>query len=111
MRFDDFNGTVGTFRGIDVSADLKAQSVVRLQMEGTNKHRLVEYLNTTVEVLKKVQLDSKNQFATNTINFIDSTLVAMEAQLKQTGDELKTFRFNYFWLTRYFVLRKIIIQV
>ena len=40
----------------------------------------------------KRQLDSKNQFATNTIRFIDSTLVAMESQLKETTNELKSFR-------------------
>jgi hypothetical protein len=39
-------------------------------------------------MLIKRQLDGKNQFATNTIA-IDSTLVAMESQLKETGNELK----------------------
>jgi hypothetical protein len=72
VSFDDFNATVAAYKGIDVSADAKALSVVRLQMEGSNKYRLVEYLNTTVEVLRKIQLDSKNQFANNTISFIDS---------------------------------------
>ncbi len=61
-------------------------------MQGTNKARMVEYLNATVRMLIKIQLDGKNQFANNTIRFIDSTLVAMESQLKQTGNELKTFR-------------------
>lgn len=61
-------------------------------MQGTNKARMVEYLNATVKMLMKRQLDNKNLFATNTINFIDSTLVAMESQLKKTGDELKSFR-------------------
>jgi len=51
VSFDDFNSTVAAYRGIDVSADAKALSVVRLQLEGSNKYRLVEYLNTTVEVL------------------------------------------------------------
>jgi hypothetical protein len=92
IRFDDFNGTVANYRGIDVSADSKALSVVRLQMEGSNKYRLVEYLNTTVEVLRKIQLDSKNQFANNTINFIDSTLREMEGQIKEAENELKEFR-------------------
>ena len=59
---------------------------------GMYKGRMVEYLNSTVKMLIKRQLDSKNQFATNTIRFIDSTLVAMESQLRETGDELKTFR-------------------
>ncbi|MFC3336840.1 hypothetical protein [Flavobacterium palustre] len=43
---------------------------------------MVEYLNATVNMLMKSQLDKKNRFATNTIAFIDSTLVAMESQLK-----------------------------
>jgi capsule polysaccharide export protein KpsE/RkpR len=47
--------------------------------------------NSTVEMLIRRQLD-KNQFATNTIAFIDSTLIAMESQLKETGNELKSFR-------------------
>ncbi len=92
VSFDDFNGTVASYRGIDVSADAKALSVVRLQLEGTNKHRLVEYLNTTVDVLRKIQLDSKNQFANNTIGFIDSTLREMEGQIKEAENELKEFR-------------------
>ena len=92
IRFDDFNNTVASYRGIDVSADAKALSVVRLQMEGPNKYRLVEYLNATVDVLRKIQLDSKNQFANNTISFIDSTLREMEGQIKEAENELKEFR-------------------
>jgi len=92
IRFDDFNGTVGRYRGLDVSADLKAQSVVTLQIQGNNIHRLVEYLNETVNVLRKTQLDRKNQFATNTIRFIDSTLAQMEGQIKDAESELKDFR-------------------
>ncbi|MCD0473645.1 polysaccharide biosynthesis tyrosine autokinase [Flavobacterium sp. EDS] len=92
VRFNDFDGTVAQYRGISVRSDEGGSSIITLGMQGTNKARMVEYLNSTVKMLIKIQLDSKNQFATNTINFIDSTLVAMEAQLKQTGDELKTFR-------------------
>ncbi|MFD2891051.1 polysaccharide biosynthesis tyrosine autokinase [Flavobacterium chuncheonense] len=92
IRFEDFNGTVARYKGVDVAADMKAASVVVLSLNGTNKHRLVEFLNTTVEVLRKNQLDSKNLFATNTISFIDSTLLEMETQLKAAEDELKDFR-------------------
>lgn len=92
IRFDDFNNTVANYRAIDVSADAKALSIVRLQLEGSNKYRLVEYLNTTVEELKNIQLASKNQFANNTISFIDSTLIEMEGQIKNAENELKEFR-------------------
>lgn len=92
VQFNDFDSTVAKYRGISVRSDDGGSSIITLGMQGTNKARMVEYLNSTVKMLIKIQLDSKNQFATNTINFIDSTLVAMETQLKQTGDELKIFR-------------------
>ena len=92
VRFNDFDGTVSNYKGIAVRADDKGGSVLTLSMQGTNKARLVDYLNATVKMLIKRQLDSKNQFATNTIAFIDSTLVSMESQLKETGNELKSFR-------------------
>jgi capsular exopolysaccharide synthesis family protein len=92
VRFNDFDNTVSDYRNIIVKTDDKGSSIITLGMQGTNKARMVKYLNSTVNMLMKRQLDAKNQFATNTINFIDSTLVAMESQLKQNGDELKSFR-------------------
>ncbi|KQB41524.1 exopolysaccharide transport family protein [Flavobacterium aquidurense] len=92
VRFNDFDGTVSGYRGITVGSDDKGGSILTLGMQGTNKARMVDYLNSTVKMLIKIQLDGKNQFATNTIRFIDSTLVAMESQLKETGSELKSFR-------------------
>ncbi|MCC9061766.1 polysaccharide biosynthesis tyrosine autokinase [Flavobacterium piscisymbiosum] len=92
VKFNDFDGTVSGYRGVNVSSDDKGGSILTLSMQGTNKARMVEYLNATVKMLIKLQLDGKNQFATNTIRFIDSTLVAMESQLKETGSELKSFR-------------------
>ncbi|WP_264553412.1 polysaccharide biosynthesis tyrosine autokinase [Flavobacterium sp. N2038] len=92
VRFNDFDGIVSRYKGISINADDKGGSILTLGMQGTNKARLVEYLNSTVKMLIKIQLDGKNQFANNTIRFIDSTLVAMESQLKETGNELKSFR-------------------
>lgn len=92
VKFNDFDGTVSGYRGVNASSDDKGGSILTLSMQGTNKARMVEYLNATVKMLIKLQLDGKNQFANNTIRFIDSTLVAMESQLKETGSELKTFR-------------------
>lgn len=89
VKFNDFDGTVSGYRGVNVSSDDKGGSILTLSMQGTNKARMVEYLNATVKMLIKLQLDGKNQFANNTIRFIDSTLVAMESQLKETGVNLK----------------------
>ncbi|NNT72538.1 polysaccharide biosynthesis tyrosine autokinase [Flavobacterium sp. IMCC34852] len=91
VRFNSFDNTVSTFKGLRVDLDEKAGSILKLGMEGTNKARMVDYLNATVDVLIKRQLENKNKFAENTINFIDETLVKMEGQLKDSGDELKDF--------------------
>lgn len=92
VQFNNFDETVSAYKGINVKSDDKGGSIITLGMQGTNKARMVEYLNSTVKMLIKRQLDNKNQFATNTIEFIDSTLVSMETQLKATTNELKTFR-------------------
>ncbi|MCW2117721.1 capsular exopolysaccharide synthesis family protein [Flavobacterium sp. 7A] len=94
VKFNDFDSSVSRYRGVSINADDKGSSILTLGMQGTNKARMVVYLNATVRMLIKRQLDEKNQFATNTISFIDSTLVSMESQLRETGDQLKTFRKN-----------------
>jgi polysaccharide biosynthesis transport protein len=89
--FSDFYDVVNSYKSINIDADAKAGSILELSLQGTNKARMVGYLNGTVKVLINRQLQAKNQFATNTIAFIDSTLVAMEGQLKNTENELKSF--------------------
>ncbi|TEB41435.1 sugar transporter, partial [Flavobacterium circumlabens] len=69
VRFNDFDNTVSNYRAIDVSADDKGGSLLTLSLQGTNKARMVDYLNSTVKMLIKIQLDGKNQFANNTIRF------------------------------------------
>jgi hypothetical protein len=94
FRFNEFDEVVARYQGIKVEIDTKAPSILRLNLQGTNKARMVDYLNATVQMLISVQLERKNQFATNTIGFIDSTLVSMGKSLKETGDVLKSFHQN-----------------
>ena len=91
VRFADFNGVVETYKDLEIKTDAKGGAIIDLDLQGTNKARMVDYLNGTITVLMNRQLEAKNQFATNTIRFIDSTLVAMEGQLKDTENELKDF--------------------
>lgn len=92
VKFSDFNATVANYKGVDVETDIKGGSIIKIAKAGTNKARLVDFLNSTVKILKKRQLESKNQFATNTIQFIDSTLVDVERQMSEAEGELKNFR-------------------
>jgi polysaccharide biosynthesis transport protein len=94
VKFNDFNSVVSGYQGINVNIDDKAPSILRLSLEGNNKARIVEYLNQTVEVLIKTQLENKNLFAENTIKYIDTTLALMEGKLKEANDDLKSFSKN-----------------
>ncbi|NUY80863.1 polysaccharide biosynthesis tyrosine autokinase [Flavobacterium sp. MAH-1] len=91
IRFNHFDEVVLRYQGIRADIDEKAGSILRLSLQGSNKARMVEYLNTTVGVLIKDQLDHKNQFALNTINFIDKTLEDLDAQLTKSEGEIKDF--------------------
>jgi polysaccharide biosynthesis transport protein len=94
VRCNNFDNTVTSCMGINVSIDEKAGSILKLSTQGNNKSRMVDLLNTTVDVLMKRQLESKNKFAENTINFIDRTLSDMEGKLKESGEELTDFGKN-----------------
>ncbi len=91
IRFRDFNEAVSRYRSIRTDISDKSPSIIRLSLEGTNKARMVDYLNATVVTLIQSQLDRKNQFANNTIRFIDSTLNAMGDQIKMSEKELQDF--------------------
>jgi succinoglycan biosynthesis transport protein ExoP len=92
VRFNALDNVVPKYQGIKVFADEKSAAILTLGLEGTNKARMVDYLNATVNMLIKRELDNKNLFATNTIRFIDSTLIETERQLKQTNEDLKSFQ-------------------
>ncbi|MFN3908248.1 MAG: polysaccharide biosynthesis tyrosine autokinase [Flavobacterium sp.] len=94
IQFNSLDGTVAKYRKIKAETDVKAGSIIRISLDGNNKKRIVDYLNTTVRVLMKRQLDRKNQFANNTINFIDSTLTAIDSTLKDNQQEIKDFTRN-----------------
>jgi polysaccharide biosynthesis transport protein len=92
VRFNKFDETVSRYQNIKVAIDKESASILNLSLEGSNKARLVDYLNITVKTLIDNELEIKNLFATNTIRFIDSTLTQTDRQLKLSGDELENFQ-------------------
>ena len=94
VSLNSFDGAVSRYRNVNVAIDDKAGSILKLSMEGTNKPRMVDYLNETISTLMKRQLDSKNLFAENTIKYIDTTLTLMEGEVRVANDELKDFSRN-----------------
>lgn len=92
ITFRNFDNVVKEFLKINVQPEGKGGSVLNLRLNGVNKSKLVDYLNTSVSVLSEDMLDRKNLFATKTIRFIDSSLAQKSQELLGVENELNTFR-------------------
>lgn len=92
VQFREFNSVVQQYQAIRVSPLTKnSNSLIKLSLQGTNKNRIVEYINSTVELLRDNQLADKNQFAVNTIKFIDSTFARIQEENAKTSSAMKDF--------------------
>ena len=93
LQFSGFDGVVNAFKNnIRIEPLDKSSSVLKLSATGTNKAKIVDFLNTTVAVLSRTELKRKNLYATKTITFIDSSLQAVGANLNKFTTDLNTFR-------------------
>jgi len=92
IRFNSFDGVVGRYRDLGIDQTPSGSSVLNLSLTGSNKARLVDYLNASVRILAETQLERKNLFATKTIQFIDSSLAVKSVEMKNVQEELDQFR-------------------
>lgn len=92
LIFDDYNTVVREYLDVRVDTESKGSSVLRMELAGHNKAKLVDYLNTSVQVLSQGMLERKNLFATKTIKFIDSSLAEKSMELSTVEDELNKFK-------------------
>ena len=92
IRFSKAESVVSKYTNIRVVPESTGSSVLKLTLTGHNKKRLSDYLNATVNVLSVNLLEQKNQFATNTIAFIEERLKEQGEQLETVEGELNAFR-------------------
>src|SRR5690606_38913467 len=59
IRFQNFDGVVGRYRNISIQPESQGSSVLNLRLTGHNKAELVDFLNTTVQVLGEDVLERK----------------------------------------------------
>lgn len=94
IQFLNFDGVVSAYQGaikIDPFSKESA-SILKLSLVGINKSKIVDYLNATASILSITELERKNLYATNTIKFIDSSLSAVNSDLKDVTNEMNAFR-------------------
>lgn len=94
IQFLNFDAVVNTYKSkISVTPYSKtSSSILTLSLTGHNKQKLVDYLNATTAILSRTDLERKNQYATNTIKFIDSSLSIVNTELKAITDTMNAFR-------------------
>lgn len=94
IQFLNFDAVVNRYKGkISVTPYNKtSSSILTLSLTGNNKQKIVNYLNATTAILSRTDLERKNQYATNTIKFIDSSLSIVNTELKAITDTMNAFR-------------------
>lgn len=88
----DFDAVVANYRLRLNINNPRSSSIINLSMVDNNTRKIEDYLNETVRVLTKEQLRRKNQFVTNTINFIDGQLSRVKDSLEGNSKALNTYR-------------------
>ena len=94
FKFLNFDQVVDQYKN-DIKIEpysRESSSVLRLSLIGKNKSKIVDFLNATSAILSRTELERKNLYATNTIKFIDSSLGAVNSDLKSVTDEMNDFR-------------------
>ncbi len=86
IQLKSINKVTNEYRNIRAKG-LAGTSLIEVSLTGANKHKLVDFLNKTVEVLAKDQLAEKTDYARSTKKFIDE-------QFKNTSDSLKLIEDN-----------------
>ncbi len=94
IRFENYWPKVMAYKTIGVRQEPEGSSILHLSLQGLNKQRLIDYINTSSEVLVTEELRKKNKFAVSTIAYIDSSLNRQSALLKESESELENFRGN-----------------
>ena len=75
-----------------VAPTSKQSSVAAVTMSGTNKRKIVEFVNMLMYEYVTRGLEKKNLVSENTIQFIDNELKDIQESLTQAETELKDFR-------------------
>ncbi len=91
FNFWNFDYIVRKYMAINIRPVSKGSSVLRLSLVDKNKAKIVDYLNSSVQVLSEDMLERKNLFATKTIKFIDSSLANKSNELLGVEEELNKF--------------------
>ena len=89
---NSYSSLVGQMSGFSVGPFTKQASVASVVMKGTNKLKIVDFVNLLMNEYVNRGLEKKNLVSENTIAFIDNELSGIQESLSQAETDLKDFR-------------------
>lgn len=89
---NSYPSLVRQMSGFSVSNISKQASVASIVMSGTDRRKIVDFINTLMAEYVSRGLEKKNLVSENTIEFIDTELSTITESLKDAEGELKNFR-------------------
>ncbi len=92
VRFNNFDNIVKKYQKIDVSTLKKGTSIIELSFEGTNKKKIEDFINTTIEVLDRDQRKQKISYALKTQRYIDTLFEIESNSLLNIEIELGSYK-------------------
>ncbi|MEN8825144.1 MAG: hypothetical protein ABF273_02185, partial [Wenyingzhuangia sp.] len=92
ISFGSFNKIVSHYRNIDVKTAVTGTSLLDINLKGTNKKRLIDYINKTIYILGETERNKKIKYAVQTKKFIDSLFDVESNVLKDLEGSLISFK-------------------
>lgn len=80
---------------INVELVSREGSILRVSIQGTNRHKDVDFLNKHIEGFQAISLSRKNAEAERRIQFIDEQLIGISDSLSNTESRLQQFRSSH----------------
>ncbi|WP_027136920.1 exopolysaccharide transport family protein [Gaetbulibacter saemankumensis] len=92
IEYTNYNVTVTQFVKRFSVVNEGGSPLLTLRLTYRNKAKIVDYLNASIAILDRDLLQRKNQYAINTIDFIDKQLSRVKAELGEKADSLNRFK-------------------
>lgn len=90
--FNDMNRLISGYRDKTLIEPAKEGSIIVISSTGPNKDKEKDYLNELTRVFLTTNLEKKNKILTNTIEFINSQMGQIGADLDSAEQRLEEFR-------------------
>jgi len=93
LKFRDVNSLKRDYASsLNVETLEKGGSILQMNLNTANVRKGEVYINTLMETYLKLELEEKNEIASNTVRFIDSQVAGVSDSLKQFENQLQSFR-------------------